>query len=42
MGPSAIHRRSWVFMDHLPWSGLPRFVPPPPIDPDLRYQQSLF
>ena len=23
-GPSAIHRRSWVFMDHLPWSGCPR------------------
>ena len=22
-GPSAIHRRTWVFMDHLPW-GLPR------------------
>ena len=19
-GPSAIHRRTWVFMDHLPWS----------------------
>jgi ribonuclease HII len=25
-GPSAIHRRSWVFMDHLPW-GIPRTVP---------------
>jgi ribonuclease HII len=23
-GPTAIHRRSWVFMDHLPWRGLPR------------------
>jgi ribonuclease HII len=24
-GPSAIHRRSWVFMDHyVPWSGVPR------------------
>jgi ribonuclease HII len=23
-GPSAIHRRSWVFMDHLPWNGLHR------------------
>lgn len=22
LGPSAIHRRSWVFMDHLPWPGL--------------------
>ena len=27
MGPSAIHRRTWVFMDYLPWSGCPR-VPP--------------
>ncbi len=25
-GPSAIHRRSWVFMDHIPWTGLPRLV----------------
>lgn len=25
-GPSAIHRRSWVFMEHLCWRGLP---PPP-------------
>lgn len=24
-GPSAIHRRSWVFMDHLPWNGLQRY-----------------
>lgn len=23
-GPSSIHRRSWVFMDHLIWSGLSR------------------
>lgn len=23
-GPSAIHRRSWVFMDHLPWNGVGR------------------
>lgn len=23
-GPSAIHRRAWVFMDSLPWTGLPR------------------
>jgi ribonuclease HII len=42
IGPSAIHRRSWVFMDHLPWRGLPRFVPPPPVDPEHRYQQQLF
>lgn len=34
-GPSAIHRRSWVFMDNLPWSGVPRFVRPEP-------QQRLF
>jgi ribonuclease HII len=33
-GPSAIHRRTWVFMDHLAWSGVPRR---PPLD-----QQSLF
>jgi ribonuclease HII len=26
-GPTAIHRRSWVFMDHLPWSGIPRLPP---------------
>jgi ribonuclease HII len=24
LGPSAIHRRSWVFMDHLMWNGLER------------------
>jgi ribonuclease HII len=24
LGPSAIHRRSWVFMDGLPWNGLRR------------------
>jgi ribonuclease HII len=42
VGPSAIHRRSWVFMDHLPWTGLPRLVPPPPVDPALRHQQRLF
>ena len=41
-GPTSIHRRSWVFMDHLSWAGVPRFVPPPPIDPALRNQQSLF
>ncbi len=27
-GPTAIHRRAWVFMDHLPWSGLARLVRP--------------
>lgn len=30
LGPSAIHRRSWVFMDHLPWSGVPRHRRPDP------------
>jgi ribonuclease HII len=34
-GPSAIHRRAWVFMDHLPWPGLHRPIPEEP-------QQSLF
>ncbi|MCB1004649.1 MAG: ribonuclease HII, partial [Acidimicrobiales bacterium] len=29
-GPTAIHRRSWVFMDHLPWTGCPRVRPPDP------------
>ena len=38
LGPSAIHRRSWVFMDHLPWEGVPRFVAPEPLEP----QQALF
>ena len=23
-GPSSIHRRTWVFMDHLPWAGVSR------------------
>ena len=30
MGPSSIHRRTWVFMDHLPWTGIPRIVRPDP------------
>jgi ribonuclease HII len=30
LGPSAIHRRSWVFMDYLPWGGVPRFHRPEP------------
>ncbi len=29
-GPSAIHRRSWVFMDGLVWTGLPRYRRPDP------------
>ena len=28
-GPCAIHRRRWVFMDDLRWSGVPRVAPPP-------------
>jgi ribonuclease HII len=28
LGPSAIHRRSWVFMDHLMWNGLERHSRP--------------
>jgi len=27
IGPSAIHRRSWAFMDDLPWNGVRRQVP---------------
>jgi ribonuclease HII len=27
-GPTSIHRRSWVFMDHLPWTGIRRVHPP--------------
>lgn len=28
-GPSAIHRRTWVFMDHyVPWTGVPRVFRP--------------
>lgn len=30
MGPSSIHRRSWVFMDHLAWNGLERYRRPDP------------
>jgi ribonuclease HII len=29
-GPSSIHRRSWVFMDHLIWNGVDRFHRPQP------------
>ena len=28
-GPCAIHRRRWVFMNDLRWSGIPRVQPPP-------------
>ena len=27
VGPSALHRRSWVFMENLPWAGAVRTVP---------------
>lgn len=27
MGPTSIHRRSWVFMDTMPWTGIPRVKP---------------
>ena len=27
-GPTSIHRRAWVFMDHLPWSSCWRPLPP--------------
>lgn len=30
MGPSSIHRRSWVFMDYLMWNGLERYHRPDP------------
>lgn len=30
LGPSSIHRRSWVFMDHLVWNGVKRFYRPEP------------
>ena len=31
-GPTTIHRRTWVFMEHLPWGVHP---PPPPTQPAL-------
>ncbi len=34
MGPTSIHRRSWVFMDSLPWTGIPR-TPPVGSQPSL-------
>jgi len=30
IGPSAIHRRSWAFMDDLPWPGEKRHIRPEP------------
>lgn len=38
-GPTSIHRRSWVFMDHLPWTGVPRT---PPIGSDQIPGQGAF
>jgi ribonuclease HII len=34
-GPTSIHRRSWVFMDGLIWTGVPRFHRPDEPDPQL-------
>jgi len=30
-GPTSIHRRAWVFMDHLPWTALHRPAPEPDV-----------
>jgi ribonuclease HII len=30
LGPTTIHRRSWVFMEGLPWNGIPRLMRPDP------------
>ena len=30
LGPSAIHRRSWAFMDDIPWTGAVRYERPDP------------
>jgi len=30
LGPSAIHRRSWSFMDDIPWTGARRYLRPDP------------
>jgi ribonuclease HII len=30
LGPSAIHRRSWAFMDDIPWTGAVRYHRPSP------------
>ncbi|MEZ5142304.1 MAG: ribonuclease HII [Acidimicrobiales bacterium] len=34
-GPTSIHRRSWVFMESIPWTGIPRVRPAEPDDPQL-------
>ena len=33
LGPSAIHRRSWAFMDDIPWTGAHRYLRPDPDAP---------
>jgi ribonuclease HII len=33
-GPSAIHRRSWIFMDYCLWGGIPRFERQPSLFAD--------
>ncbi len=30
LGPTVIHRRSWAFMDSLPWTGIARYMRPVP------------
>jgi hypothetical protein len=32
-GPSAIHRRSWIFMDYCLWGGITRFDRQPTLFP---------
>jgi len=34
-GPTSIHRRAWVFMDHIPWTGTPRVQNQQTLFPDL-------
>jgi ribonuclease HII len=41
-GPTSIHRRTWVFMDHLPWTGLPRRRHAWADDGQLDGQEALF
>lgn len=36
MGPSSIHRRSWVFMDYLMWNGVERYRRPE-LQPELPF-----
>jgi ribonuclease HII len=35
VGPCPIHRRSWVFMESLPWTGLPRYDRVAALQPSL-------